>query len=99
MGSFRVFGNIGNDFLTKNKYYSWADNLSWAHGRQTLRAGAVALTQTNWREDDGAARGKLYFQTFSDFLLGLSAADNLSPDGRSNIQIDSSNEGVGAAAK
>jgi hypothetical protein len=64
LGSFRVFGNIGNDFLTKNKYYSWADNLSYAHGRQTLRAGAIALTQTNWRSDDGAARGKLYFQTF-----------------------------------
>ena len=99
LGSFRVFGNIGNDFLTKNKYYSWADNLSWAHGRQTLRAGAIALTQTNWRSDDGAARGKLYFQTFSDFLLGLSAADNLSPDGRSNIQSIQANEGAGSAGE
>lgn len=95
LGSFRVFGNIGNDFQTKNRYYSWADNLSWTHGRQTFRAGGIALTQTNWRSDEGAARGKLTFQTFEDFLLGLSATDNLSPYGRSNVQAIQANEGAG----
>ncbi|HYW46269.1 MAG TPA: TonB-dependent receptor [Bryobacteraceae bacterium] len=95
LGSFRLFGNVGNDFSTENKYYSGADNLSWVHGKQSIRAGTFLLTQYNWREDTGTARGKLSFQTFSDFLLGLSADDNLSPSGRSNIQAIQANEGVG----
>ena len=95
LGSFRLFGNFGNDFANENKYYSWTDNLSWVHGRHKTRAGAFFLTQYNWRDDLGNSRGKLFFQTFSDFLLGLSAADNLSPFGRSNIQSIQANEGVG----
>src|SRR5581483_8998551 len=39
--------------------------------------------------------GIMLFQTFSDFLLGLSAADNVSPGGRSNIQSIQASEGVG----
>ena len=95
LGSFRLFGNFGNDFANENKYYSWTDNLSWVHGRHKTRAGAFFLTQYNWRDDLGNSRGKLFFQTFSDFLLGLSAADNLSPFGRSNIQSIQANEGAG----
>ena len=75
LGSFRLFGTPGNDFGTANKYYSWSDTLSWVHGRQTLRSGGFFLTQANWREDAGIARGRLYFQTFSDLLVGLSAAE------------------------
>jgi hypothetical protein len=95
LGSFRLFGNTGNDFASNSKYYSFADNLSWVHGRQTIRAGGVFLTQFNFRDDTGAARGKATFQTFSDFLLGLSASDNLSPSGRSNIQWVQANVGIG----
>lgn len=95
LGSFRLFGNTGNDFASNSKYYSWADNLSWVRGRQTIRAGGVFLTQFNFRDDTGAARGKATFQTFSDFLLGLSAADNLSPSGRSNVQSIQANAGIG----
>lgn len=86
LGSFRLFGTPGNDFATANKYYSASDTLSWVRGHHTLRFGAFFITQANWRDDEGTARGRLYFQTFSDFLLGLSAAGNLSPLGRSNIQ-------------
>ena len=95
LGSFRLFGNFGNDFANENKYYSWTDNLSWVHGRHKTRAGAFFFTQYNWRDDLGNSRGKLFFQTFSDFLLGLSAADNLSPFGRSNIESIQANEGAG----
>ena len=45
--------------------------------------------------DKGLARGKMAFQTFEDFLLGLSAADNLSPARRSNVQSVQANEGTG----
>ena len=96
LGSFRVFGTLGNDFATENQYYSWTDNLAWVHGSHKTRAGGLFLVQSNWRDDPGAARGRLYFQTFSDFLLGLSADDNLSPSGRSNIQSVQASEGVGA---
>jgi hypothetical protein len=95
LGSFRLFGNFGNDFANQNKYYSWTENLSWVHGRHKTRAGAFFFTQYNWRDDLGNSRGKLFFQTFSDFLLGLGAADNLSPFGRSNIQSIQANEGSG----
>ena len=95
LGSFRLFGTPGNDFATANKYYSWSDTLSWVHGRQTVRLGAFFLIQDNWRDDDGTARGRLYFQTFEDFLIGLSATDNLSPFGRSNIESIQASEGAG----
>lgn len=95
LGSFRLFGTPGNDFATANKYYSLSDTLSWVHGKQTLRFGAFFLVQDNWRNDDGIARGRLYFQTFEDFLIGQNAAGNLSPFGRSNIQTIQASEGDG----
>jgi hypothetical protein len=95
LGNFRLFGNVGNDFATENRYYSFSDNLSWVNGRHRIRLGGFFFAQSNWRDDPGNARGKVTFQTFSDFLLGLSAADNLSPSGRSNIQSIQANEGVG----
>jgi Carboxypeptidase regulatory-like domain/TonB dependent receptor-like, beta-barrel len=95
LGSFRLFGTLGNDFATRNQYLLAADNLSWVHGRHRIRTGAFFLSQSNWRDDLGTARGRLVFQTFDDFLLGLSAAGNLSPSGRSNIQSIQANEGVG----
>jgi hypothetical protein len=95
LGSFRMFGNFGNDFGTENRYYSWSDNLSWVHGNHRTRAGGFFLTMSNFRDDLGNARGKVTFQTFSDFLLGLSAAENGSPGGRSNIQSIFANQGIG----
>jgi len=95
LGSFRLFGTPGNDFATANKYFSVSDNVSWVHGNETVRWGAFFLTQANWRDDEGTARGRLYFQTFEDFLIGLSAVDNLSQFGRSNIQTIQASEGVG----
>jgi hypothetical protein len=95
LGSFRLFGPPGNDFAIANRFYSGSDTLSWVHGRQTLRFGTFFLVQQNWRDDPGTTRGRLYFQTFEDFLLGLSAADNLSPFGRSNVQTIQASEGAG----
>jgi len=95
LGTFRLFGNIGNDFTSVTETYSWSDNLSWVRGNHTIRTGTTILTQQASREDTGSARGKITFQTFSDFLLGLTAADNLSPAGRSNVQSIQTNQGVG----
>jgi hypothetical protein len=95
LGSFRLFGNIGNDFNTVTDTYSWSDNVSWVRGKHTVRTGVAMVTQQLSREDTGSARGKITFQTFSDFLLGLSAADNRSPAGRSNIESIQTNQGIG----
>ena len=95
MGTFRFFGNGANDFSTLADTYSWADNFSLIYRNHNLRMGGFALMQYNGRLDTGAARGKITFQTFEDFLVGLSAADNQSPGGRSNIQSVGANEGVG----
>lgn len=95
LGSFRLFGTNPNDNHFTTVTYSWSDNLSVVRGRQRIRTGGTFLTQYNGRADTGGARGKISFQTFPDFLLGLSAADNLSPAGRSNIQVVQASEGSG----
>jgi hypothetical protein len=95
LGNFRLFGNLGNDFGSATETYSWSDNFSWVRGKHTIRTGTTILTQQASREDTGSARGKVTFQTFDDFLLGLSAADNLSPAGRSNIEAIQTSQGVG----
>jgi hypothetical protein len=95
MGSFRLFGSDPNDNHFETRTFSWGDNVSWVHGRQRVRGGGFFLDQYNGRADTGGARGKVTFQTFEDFLVGLSAGDNLSPTGRSNVQSVQANEGVG----
>jgi len=95
LGTFRLFGTNPNDNHFSTVTWSWADNLSWVKGKQRIRTGGYYLTQYNGRADTGGARGKLTFQTFADFLLGMSAAENLSPAGRSNIQTVQASEGVG----
>ncbi|MFN7993478.1 MAG: carboxypeptidase-like regulatory domain-containing protein [Bryobacteraceae bacterium] len=95
MGSFRLFGSDPNDNHFETRTYSWADNVSWVRGQHRVRVGGFFLQQYNGRSDTGGARGKMTFQTFEDFLVGLSAAENLSTSGRSNIQSVQANEGVG----
>jgi hypothetical protein len=94
LGDFQA-GNVLSDFLNHGKTYSWSDTLSWTHGRHTTRTGVFALTQPLESSNIGLARGRLSFQNFTDFLLGMSAAQNGSPQGLSNIQSIEANEGVG----
>lgn len=95
LGTFRLFGTNPNDNHFQTVTYTAADNLSWVHGKQRFRFGGAYLNQYNGRADTGGARGRITFQTFADFLLGLNAAGNLSPAGRSNIQTVQANEGIG----
>jgi hypothetical protein len=95
LGSLRVFGTYGNDFATTNQYISLSDSFSWVHGRHRTRFGGFLQRAATSRDDIGNARGRIYFQTFSDFLVGLGASGNLSPAGRSNIQNIQANLGPG----
>jgi carboxypeptidase family protein len=94
LGDFQA-GNVLSDFLNYNKTFSWADTLSWNHGRHTTRAGVFALVEPMESSNISLARGRLAFQNFTDFLLGMNAAQNGSPQGLSNIQSIEADEGTG----
>ncbi len=70
LGGFQA-GNVYSDFLNHTKTYSWADTLSWTHGRQTTRAGIFGIVQDLESSNIGLARGRLGFKNFTDFLLGI----------------------------
>ena len=93
LGGFQA-GNVYSDFLNHGKTYSWTDTLSWIHGRHTTRGGVFFLTQPLESSNVGLARGRLSFKNFTDFLLGMSAVQNGSPQGLSNIQSIEANEGL-----
>lgn len=95
LGTFRLFGTNPNDNHFSTVTWVAAEQLSWTRGRQRIRMGGSYVNQYNGRWDTGGARGRITFQSFADFLLGLSAADNMSPYGRSSIQTVQANEGVG----
>jgi len=94
LGDFQA-GNVLSDFLNYSKTFSWADTLSWTHGRHTTRTGVFALIQPLKSSNISLARGRLAFQNFTDFLLGMSAAQNGSPHGLSNIQSIEADQGTG----
>ena len=94
LGGFQA-GNVYSDWLNGSTTYSWSDTLSWTHGKHTIRTGVFALTQHFKYSNIGLARGRLAFQSFTDFLLGMSAAQNGSPQGLSNIQSIEANQGMG----
>jgi hypothetical protein len=93
LGSFRV-GNIHNDYRSITKTYSWGDTLSWVHGKHTIRTGFFAYREF-LQSFSSQSLGRLTFQNFTDFLLGMSAAQNGSPQGFSNIQSIEADVGLG----
>jgi Carboxypeptidase regulatory-like domain/TonB-dependent Receptor Plug Domain len=68
-------GTTDNEF-TPVYSYEWADQLSWNRGRHTLRFGYDGQRNAMNICSCGKTRGQLTFQTFSDFLLGMSGAEN-----------------------
>ena len=96
LGSFQFFGNNVNDDYGDESNYSWVDNISWIHGKHAIRTGVFVDRNTVNNFDIGLSRGKISFQNFTDFLLGLSAAENGSPQNLSNIDSVEAIEGGGA---
>src|SRR5260370_3351802 len=93
LGGFRV-GNIDNDCRRAIKTHSGGDTLSWVHGKHTIRTGVFVFRQ-DLQSFSSQSRGRITFQNFTDFLLGMSAAQNGSPQGFSNIQSIDANVGLG----
>ncbi len=62
------FGNGQNKYTTQ---WEAADQISWSHGKHTIRAGfEYERDRTNWNFF-GLALGQETFNSFQDFLLGL----------------------------
>ncbi len=75
-GLFSMFGNSVDAASNPQRSYEWSDQVSWSKGRHTIRFG-YDQTYIDWRFCScGKSRGSLTFQTWADFLLGMSAAQN-----------------------
>jgi hypothetical protein len=69
--SFTIGANFANESTKETTAWEAADQLSWSHGKHTIRAGfEFERDRTNWNFA-GLATGFLTFQSFQDFLLGL----------------------------
>ena len=76
VGLFSMGGNFNDNFLTAINQFQYADQISWVHGRHSIRTGfQYERVQDNFNLI-GPSRGALTFQSFPDFLLGMSAAQN-----------------------
>jgi TonB dependent receptor len=60
----------------RNRHDQGSDQISFTHGRNAFRAGYEFHIQQFDFDDPNQLRGSLTFQTFPDFLLGQSAAQN-----------------------
>jgi Carboxypeptidase regulatory-like domain/TonB dependent receptor len=83
-GLFSTLGSLQNDYFSLDDTLQFSDQVSYVHGRHSLRFGAV-WDINKWDVNaPGFARGLSIFQTFDDFLVGETAAQNGSPFGFSN---------------
>jgi len=70
VGSFSFGGNTSSDAYMVINSFQGADQVSWNHGKQSIRAGFEA-DRTQWfYNSPGLNRGALTFNTFGDFLYG-----------------------------
>jgi hypothetical protein len=85
-------GGVNNDvsFSAVNTF-EISDQISWTHGKQSFRAGFLGEKNQFNFDDPNNKRGSVGFQTFQDFLLGMSAAQNGS--GFSNVSSSASQQG------
>jgi hypothetical protein len=87
-GSFSTLGSLQNDYYSLDDTLEFSDQVSYVHGRQSFRFG-FDWNKNKWDVDaPGFARGTSTFETFDDFLIGESAAENGSPNGYSNVLSD-----------
>ncbi|MGB7284490.1 MAG: TonB-dependent receptor [Candidatus Acidiferrum sp.] len=87
-GSFYTLGSLQNDYYSLDDTLEFGDQVSYEHGRHSFRFG-FSWNINKWDVDaPGFARGTSTFETFDDFLIGETAAQNGSPSGYSNILSD-----------
>jgi hypothetical protein len=93
-GLFNLGGGWNDGFVTATNTFVLSDQVSWTHGHHTIRAG-VEMDRVQYNYDlPGGHRGTITFQSFPDFLVGESAAQNGSPTGYSNLFSSGAIEGI-----
>ena len=71
-GLFTGGAALSNASVKWNTSYEFADQISWSHGKHTVRTGfEYERDRQNWHFI-GLAIGSATYKTFQDFLLGLS---------------------------
>ena len=75
-GSFILGGNGNDGQFADTKQYNLQDSISWVHGSHNIRMGGSVEINTLPFADPNLLRGSMTFQSFPDFLLGMSAAQN-----------------------
>ncbi len=73
---FHLGGNWNDNFKTAVTSFQMGDQISWLHGRHSIRAGFEVEKIGDNFDLKGVKRGGLTFLGFPDFLLGMSAAQN-----------------------
>jgi Carboxypeptidase regulatory-like domain len=69
--AFTLGANFANNSTKRTTSWQVADQISWSHGKHTVRAGLeIERDRVNWNFL-GISTGVLTFQSFQDFLLGL----------------------------
>jgi hypothetical protein len=71
-GNFAL-GNFIYDYHQVENQFQWADQISWTHGKQTIRAGFEAEKIQADNQIPGLAIGEPATGSFPDFLIGRSA--------------------------
>jgi hypothetical protein len=75
-GVFSFGGSTVTGSFEPQTYYEWSDQLSWAHGRHTIRTGYDQQRIAMLNRVTFPARGSIAFPSWADFLIGTSAANN-----------------------
>jgi len=75
-GYFSLGGGGNDESSSVVNTFEVDDQISWTHGKQSIRAGFLGEKNQFDFNDPEQTRGSLNFSTFQDFLLGESAAQN-----------------------
>jgi hypothetical protein len=80
-----IFNGDASDTVGYDEEIQETDQLSWIHGKHSVRFGGFFEFLHEHENIPGRSIGGEQFLTFQDFLLGMSAAQNGSPNGYSNV--------------
>ena len=90
-GYFSLGGGGNDESSSVVNTFQIDDQVSWSHGKQSIRFGFIGEKNQFDFNDPEQKRGSLGFSTFQDFLLGQSAAQN--GTGYSNVNSAGSQQG------
>jgi Carboxypeptidase regulatory-like domain len=90
-----TIGDAGTPSQTqRTNSYIAQDMVSLTHGRHFIRMGAEVKRHQIMVNSPFNSTGLLDIRTFSDFLLGMNAQDNGSPNGVSNVTSSGGSSGL-----